>query len=136
RLAPSADGSFTITETGTYTVLGEGLNPEDNLCPVEKTMEVDLEESIDFELIEPAFSCEGPFTYEVDLLGRDPETVSIQWLDENGQRAGNGLTFTPASPGDYTVEVLPAGAVNCADGEQNFTVPEIAAPVQVDLNTT
>src|SRR5690554_680931 len=132
-LNPATDGTFTITEAGIYTVLGEGLDPEDNLCPVEKTIQVDLGETVEFDLIEPAASCEGPFIYEVDLLGRDPSTVNIRWLDENGQRIASGSTFTAASSGSYSVEVVPVGVVACGGGQQDFTVPDIADPVPVEL---
>lgn len=132
-LSPVADGSFTITERGTYTVLGEGLDPEDSLCPIEKTIQVNLEETVDFELIAPTASCDGPFTYEVDLLGTDPATVSVQWFDESGRRIANGLTFTPASSGNYSVEVAPTGVVNCAGARQEFRTPETATPVEVEL---
>jgi WD40 repeat protein len=136
RSEPSADGSFTIIHTGTYTVLGEGIDPTDNLCPVEKTIRVDLEESVDFELIAPDASCEGPFTYEVDLLGRDPSTVNIRWLDANGQRVGSGLEFTPASSGNYSVEVAPAGVINCAGSREEFSTPETAIPIDIELEYT
>lgn len=133
RSSPSADGSFTIAETGTYTVLGEGVNPMDNLCPLEKTIQVELVDVIEFDLIEPDIVCEGTLIYEVDLLGKDPATVSIRWLNEAGQVAGNGLSFTPSSSENYTVEVSPIGEVNCAPVRKDFTVPPIAAPVEVTL---
>src|SRR5690606_15014999 len=133
---PSTDGSFTITEAGAYTVLAEGVDPEDSLCPVEKTIQVDLEGAVDFELIEPTASCEGPFAYEVNLLGRDPATVSVQWYNEDRQRVATGLVFTPATAGNYAVEVLPAGAIGCGGNEQEFSVPDIAAPIEVELEYT
>lgn len=136
RFEPSTDGSFTIIEAGTYTVLAEGLDSQDNLCPVEKTIQVNLEETIDFELISPTASCEGPFTYELDLWGRDPATVSVQWFDEDGQRLATGLTFTPASSGNYAVEVASAGASNCPGARQAFSTPSIATPLDVALEYT
>src|SRR5690606_16496513 len=104
RFEPEADGSFIITTAGTFTVLGEGIDPSDNLCPVEKTIQVDLGETVEFDLIEPAASCEGPFTYDVNLSGRDPATDSVQCYGEDRLRVATGLVFTPATAGNYAVE--------------------------------
>src|SRR5690554_5895320 len=67
------------------------------------------------------------------MLGRDLSNVNIRWLDENGQRISSGSTFTAASSGSYSVEVVPVGVVACGGGQQDFTVPDIADPVPVEL---
>src|SRR5690606_8571335 len=90
-------------------------------------------ETVEFDLIEPAASCEGPFTYEVDLFGRDPETVSIQWFNEDGQRVASGVSFSPALSGDYSVKVSLAGVINCPSDRQEFSTPETATPIDVEL---
>ena len=136
RSNTAADGSFTINNEEIYTVLGEGADPSDNICPSEETIQMTLQETIPFELIIPDASCEGPYIYEVDLLGMDPAMVTILWQDDNGQRSGNGLTFAPDSPGVYTLEVLPLGVVECPGNQVSFQVPEIPDPISVDLNYT
>src|SRR5690606_29155497 len=133
---PAADGSFTLVEAGTYTVRAEGLNPEDNLCPVEKTIQVDLGEVVAFELIRPDLSCEGPFTYEIDLLGRNPNEVDIRWFDDLGQRVASSITFTPSIAGEYAVEVGLSGTINCPGSREAFTVPEPATPIEIFLEFT
>ncbi|MBN7817748.1 T9SS type B sorting domain-containing protein [Algoriphagus pacificus] len=131
-VAPNDDGSFTITQSGTYTVLAEDPTGED--CPKELEMIANITQPIDFEVSEPIIDCQVGVRYEAILNNALPEDVIFLWKDEGGIIVGRSQTFTPSRSGNYTLEVQPIAGGLCPVDKKPFEAVVLTESLEVALD--
>lgn len=129
---PDADGNFTFTESGIYTILGE--DPTGDNCPREIEMNVTVSGTIEYELSGPIIDCQTGVRYEAILTSADPSEVIFLWRDELGVIVGRRQTFVPSKNGNYTLEVQSAAGGLCPSGEIPFTAEILSERVSVELD--
>ncbi|RIW14039.1 hypothetical protein D0X99_14635 [Algoriphagus lacus] len=128
---PDADGNFTFTQSGIYTVLG--VDPTGVDCPKEIQMNVTITQPLDFELAGPIVDCQTGIRYEAVLNNADPADVIFLWKDALGVIVGRRQTFVPSRDGDYSLEIQPAAGGLCPTLEIPFSAKILTEPVPVAL---
>ncbi|MFD2033685.1 hypothetical protein ACFSKL_02725 [Belliella marina] len=121
-VAPDADGIYTLLTTGVYTVYAEGQDGD--ACPRERTIDLTINDAIQFDLSEPQVDCVTGVSYEAILNGTDPADVFFFWRNANGDVVGRSQVFNPSGAGDYTLDVQPRVGSNCPTPPIPFTVEE------------
>ncbi|HCB45942.1 MAG: hypothetical protein CL554_19610 [Algoriphagus sp.] len=133
-IQPDSDGSFTITQTGTYTLLGQDPSGED--CPREININATITQPIDFELVGPIDDCQVGIRYEAQLNNAVPADVIFLWKDAGGVIVGRQQSFAPPRDGDYSLEVQPRSGGLCTTPPINFTAEFRELTVDVELDVT
>jgi large repetitive protein len=131
-ISPDTDGNFTITSSGTYTVLGE--DPAGINCPKEIQMTAIITQPIDFDVTGPIVDCQVGATYEATLTNADPADVIFLWKDELGVIVGRSQTFAPNRASTYSLEVQPLSGGLCPVDKKIFDAEIVTESVQVDLD--
>ncbi len=131
---PNADSTFTISQSGVYTLLGE--DPAGIDCPLELTLNANISQIIDFELSDPITDCQAGTTYEAILNNADPADVIFLWKDEGGVIVGRSQSFTPPRDGNYSLEVQPASGGLCPVNSIDFFAENLEESVDVNLDVT
>ncbi|PZX60347.1 CHU domain-containing protein [Algoriphagus ratkowskyi] len=131
-LTPDANGDFTLTQSGTYTVRGE--DPAGVNCLKEKTIIANITQVIDFDISPPKVDCQVGIQYEAILTNVGPADVIFLWKDNAGVIVGRRQTFVPSRSGDYTLEVQPIAGGLCPVDKKSFTAVVISQKVEVSLD--
>jgi hypothetical protein len=97
-LAKEPDGSYLITQSGNYTVLGE--DPAGIDCPKVLPMTVNLSPALDFEVSPPIVDCLTGIRFEAILKNADPADVIFLWRDDLGIIVGRRPEFVPSRSGN------------------------------------
>ncbi|UZD24449.1 gliding motility-associated C-terminal domain-containing protein [Algoriphagus halophytocola] len=131
-VSPDANGAYTISQSGTYTILGE--DPSGINCPREISLNANITTSIDFDVSPPIIDCQVGVVYEAILNNISPAEVNFLWKDDQGIIVGRRQTFVPSSDGDYTLEVQPIAGGLCPVDKKAFTAVTISQNIQVALD--
>ena len=133
-ISPATDGSFLLTESGNYALLGEDPTGQD--CPKVLSMEVNLSPALDFDVSGPLVDCLTGIRYEAILNNAVPADVIFLWKDELGIIVGRRQEFVPSRSGNYTLEVLPASGGACPTNKLAFTAEILEDPLAVRLDAS
>jgi hypothetical protein len=126
-----ANGSFILTQSGSYSVLG--IDPAGMDCPKQVTMNLLLSPAIDFEVSPPLVDCLTGIRYEAVLKNALPEGVIFLWRDELGIIVGRRQEFVPSKSGTYSLEVQPASGGLCPPKKISFTATLLPRLVSINL---
>ncbi|HAH35805.1 MAG TPA: hypothetical protein DCL81_04500, partial [Algoriphagus sp.] len=126
---------FTITEEGTYKIIGR-LPNQDDLCPVSQTFQVTLVDPVEFEVVLNEEDCLGNRTYKAEIYDRDSTSVIFTWYNENDEVVGNNQFLNPTSTGTFKLEVQPANSSSCPIPPKEFEIEDPVLSVDVTLTTT
>ncbi|PSL02602.1 gliding motility-associated C-terminal domain-containing protein [Cecembia rubra] len=126
------DGSFTLTETGNYFILGEDPSGVD--CSLEREINLVIIAPPVFNLVGPRIDCDLGIYYEA-VLGpnEDPNQVFIFWLDSNSRVVSRNPLFFPRATGEYFLEVQPRTGALCENQSISFIVDDITPEINVEL---
>ncbi len=127
-----------LDQKGLYKIVGT-LPGQDDVCPTEKTVMVDLIEPVEFEINQISEDCiVGNRSYEANIYSRDPSTVLFFWRNEKDEIIGTSqrLDLPPSSFGDYSLEVQPANSEACPIPPKPFLAKEPVLSVDVTLVAT
>lgn len=128
--------AFTLTEEGAYSIFGEGIGNNTNLCPRTIDFTATYSTSIAFEPYLAVEKCFDPIKYEINLQGISLEEASIRWLNDKGDIVGRAPEFYPAGIGFYSLLVQPLESGFCPVEPVEFeVVPQITA-VPMELEAT
>jgi hypothetical protein len=133
-ISPDANGVFTITQTGIYTIIGE--DPAGIDCPREETITAIITQPIDFDIPPPIVDCQVGIRYEVILANADPADVVFLWRDSNEIIVGRSQTFVPNLAGTYSLEVQPRSGGLCPTNQFYFDAEVLIENLQVELDVT
>ncbi|WP_198673022.1 hypothetical protein [Algoriphagus litoralis] len=130
----SAGQSYTLTESGTYTIIGS--DPTGILCPKKIAFDATLSSSIAFAPILAIEKCFDPIRYKIDLQGVAEEDASIRWFNETGEIVGRGPDFYPPGLGNYSLLVQPLQSGFCPVSPVDFVVvaPITSVPMDLEAN--
>lgn len=115
---------FKVEESGTYTILATDNDPDSGLCPRRRTMEVTVNQQIDFSYSQRYIDCYGNQIFTAELGALRPSDVVIRWRTAAGVIVGREKEFYPPSTGDFTLDVQPRASSSC---------PLVPIPFQVDI---
>ncbi|MCH7406201.1 gliding motility-associated C-terminal domain-containing protein [Belliella aquatica] len=129
----SADGTnYELTISGVYTITGFDGNNDD--CPRTRTITVNINDAIDYDLIESQVDCVDGVTYQAVLNGGViPEEVFFFWRNESGTVVGRSQDFNPSTAGIYTLDVQPRSGSACPTPPIEFTVGEFVTDLEYDV---
>ncbi|MHA7130911.1 hypothetical protein [Algoriphagus namhaensis] len=128
----NTDGTFTISQSSIYTLLGEDPSGVD--CPLELTIDATITQTIDFEVSAPIVDCQAGTVYEAILNNADPGDVVFLWKDAAGIIVGRSQSFAPPRAGDYSLEVQPRSGGLCPVDRKEFTAENLNESVEVTLD--
>ncbi len=126
---------FTLTLAGDYTIVGR-LPGQSEICPASKEFTIDLVDPVEFEPVLIKQDCFGNRTFTAELYGRDPETVTFTWYNEEDKVVGNGMFLFPTSIGLFKLDVQPANSTSCPIPPKEFMIEEPVLQVDVSLLST
>ena len=126
------DGSYLLTQSGNYTVLG--TDPAGIDCPKVLSMTVNLSPALDFEVSPPIVDCLTGIRFEAILKNAAPADVIFLWRDELGIIVGRRQEFVPSRSGNYTLEVQPAAGGLCPTKQLPFAATILPARLAVSLD--
>jgi hypothetical protein len=126
--------TFLLNQNGTYTFFGFSPDPLSLLCPDEQTLEVTINQKIEFEPVLISESCEGIKTYQAVLTGTDPSNAEFSWLDSQGNEVGNEEFLILDDFGSFSLNVQPRGSLPCDQDVKVFEAPQPILNVSVILN--
>ncbi|MBN3584436.1 hypothetical protein JYB64_18730 [Algoriphagus aestuarii] len=132
----SNGGPFTLTEEGSYSILGESTDPNSTLCARTIDFTATYSSKISFAPVLSVEKCFDPIKYVIDLSGITIEEASIRWLNDQGKIVGRGSEFYPTGLGFYSLLVQPLKSGYCQVDPVPFeVVPQIVA-VPLELEAT
>lgn len=129
---PESDGSFTISQSGVFTVLGE--DPNGVNCPRESIITASITQPIQFQLDGPIVDCQVGVRYEAVLTNADPADVIFLWKDDGGVIIGRSQSFVPPGQGSYSLEVQPVNGGLCPINSIDFDSIELSEDIDVELD--
>lgn len=128
----NTDGTYSLTESGLYAVSGE--DPDGMACPRERTINLTINEAIQYEVSEPQVDCVEGVSYEAIITdGTDPADVFFFWRNESGAVVGRSQVFFPSAPGNYTLDVQPRSGSQCPTPPIAFTVEEFVTDLDYEV---
>jgi hypothetical protein len=141
--APNGDSTqlqkgeqFTFDQDGEYVFEAKGADEEAGLCRIIKTIEITLNEPVNFEPELFSEDCEGNLIYRANIFQEDPDQFEYYWFDPNGDLVGEGQFFQPSSFGEFQVEVRPKGSLPCPDPVKSITIVQPVTEVEATLEAT
>lgn len=131
EITATSSETFTLDQTGEYLIRGE--DPQNPVCPNEKSFQVRVIDAVVFspELVNQ--TCDGEFTYAANFAPAQLNDVVIFWSDQSGNLLGSEPTFSTSTPGIYTLEVQPAGSLPCDVLPFEFEIVQPILSVNVQL---
>jgi len=130
-IAAEADGSYVLTQSGIYSMLG--IDPTGIDCPKALSMTVNLSPALDFEVSPPIVDCLTGIRFEAILKNAAPADVIFLWRDDLGIIVGRRQEFVPSRSGNYTLEVQPAAGGLCPTKQLPFAATILPARLDVSL---
>ncbi|GAB3217545.1 hypothetical protein GCM10027454_01320 [Algoriphagus aestuariicola] len=127
--------SITLTEEGSYSILGESTDPNSEVCPKQVDFNATLSSNITFAPVLAVEKCFDPIRYQIDLEGIPLEEASIRWYNDQGKIVGRGKEFYPPSVGLYSLLVQPLKSGFCAVAPIDFEVVAPVTSVPMELET-
>jgi hypothetical protein len=133
----TSEETFELDQQGTYLIRGESSDPNNPVCPNEKSFDVIFVSPIDFTPEWVGQTCEGEFTYEADISGANPDDVLFTWTDDSGQVIGTEQFLVTSLPGLYALEVQPKGSLPCPITPIEFEImpPVLSLGLQLTVGT-
>ncbi|MBW3467174.1 gliding motility-associated C-terminal domain-containing protein [Arthrospiribacter ruber] len=125
--------SFDLTEGGNYSILGREKSSDPERCPRRIDFQVNVSEPLEFDVELVTRDCFGNMVYEAELFGRDPESVTIRWRNNQGEIVGRGVSWIPTAYETFFLEVQPRGSGFCAIDPVQFNVVEPIFSVEVEI---
>lgn len=122
---------FTLTEPGSYTILGS--DPNGMFCPKKIEFNATLSTSISFSPVLAVEKCFDPIKYKIELQGIAIEDAGIRWFNDIGEIVGRGAEFFPPGLGNYSLLVQPLQSGFCPANPVNFEVVAPITSVPMDL---
>lgn len=120
----SSDGSFVLTQTGTYSVTGSSTDPK--FCPEVKTFEAAILQAQEIGIdVRPFCSDDGLTTID---LTEPTQGLTVQWykIDSGGEEEltdfANNIQLIVSEEGTYSVTLRDASG--CMVGRSNFEVKQ------------
>lgn len=127
--------SFTITKGGSYEIIGT-LPGQSEICPTLKTFEVQLVDPVDFEIKQIEEDCFGNQRFMADIFGRDPETVTFKWYNEENELVSQDQYLVPYSYGEFKLDVQPANSTSCPIPPKTKLIEKPILKVDLDFDHT
>lgn len=125
--------TFSLTEEGTYTIIGESNDPSIVLCPKQVSFSTTYSSSISFSPVLSIEKCFDPIRYQLDLQGISPDDASIRWYNDQGEIVGRGQEFYPPGVGFYSLLVQPLKSGFCPVTPVEFEVVNPVTSVPMEL---
>ena len=129
--------TFRIEESGTYTILATSNDPNSGLCPRRRTMEVTVNQQLEFDYSQRYIDCYGNQIFTAELGSLRPSDVVIRWRTAAGVIVGREKEFYPPSTGEFTLDVQPRGSSSCPLVPISFQVdvPQLTYDVEISASS-
>ena len=129
--------AFRIEESGTYSILATDNDPNSGLCPRRRTMEVTVNQQIEFDYSQRYIDCYGNQIFTAELGSLRPSDVVIRWRTTAGVIVGREKEFYPPSTGEFTLDVQPRGSSSCPLTPISFQVdvPQLTYEVGISASS-
>lgn len=129
--------TFRIEESGTYTMLATDNDPNSGLCPRRRTMEVTVNQQIEFDYSQRYIDCYGNQIFTAELGSLRPADVVIRWRTAAGVIVGREKEFYPPSTGEFTLDVQPRASSSCPSVPISFQVdvPQLTYDVEISASS-
>lgn len=126
--------TFRLVESGSYSVLATPNDPASILCPRTRTMNVTVNEQLEFDYSQRYIDCYGNQIFTAELGDNNASEVIIRWLTQDGVIVGRGVEFFPPSTGNFSLDVQPRASSSCPATPKPFEViiPSLAVPVTLE----
>lgn len=125
-ITKNAQEVLTLDQNGTYTFFGYNPDFESPLCPEIKTLNVTLNQKIEFSPVLFQENCGTEKIYKAEIGTIDPSNALFTWTDELGSIIGSDQFLTIDTYGFFSLDVQPNGSLPCDQTPIEF---EIEAPV-------
>lgn len=132
-LTGSSGSSFRLEESGTYSLLATANDPSSILCPRTRTLNVTVNEQLEFDYSQRYIDCYGNQIFTAELGDKNPSEVIIRWLTEEEVIVGRGVEFFPPSTGNFSLDVQPRASSSCPATPKPFevSIPDLSVPVSI-----
>ncbi|WP_146064427.1 gliding motility-associated C-terminal domain-containing protein [Algoriphagus boritolerans] len=115
--------TFILNQEGIYTFFGFNPDPTSVLCPDEQTMEVTLNQAVEFSPKLQDLSCTGIYEFSAEIGNYTVSEVDIFWRDQSGNLIGSDQNLILSTYGTFTLEVQPKGSIPCQIEPISFEAP-------------
>lgn len=132
----SSETIFRIEESGTYFMLATHNDPNSDLCPRRRTMEVTVNQELKYDYSQRYIDCYGNQIFTAELGSLRPSDVVIRWRTAAGVIVGREKEFYPPSTGEYTLEVQPRASSACPSQPIPFRVDIPQLSYEVNISAT
>lgn len=124
---------FILDQSGIYTVWATPSDPFIPTCPLQKSFEVEVVSSIDFDVEFIQRDCDGMFTYFAEIGNVSPNEALFFWRNTAGVLLSNEQYFRTNQPGKYSLEVQPRNSLPCIVDNKFFDIepPILSIPVVI-----
>ncbi|SHN29341.1 hypothetical protein SAMN04488057_11729 [Cyclobacterium lianum] len=122
EVASEDDGSFIIDQTGSYRLMGTSADPGSPLCPRTRTMDVVVNEPLEYDFSKRIIDCFGNQIFTAELFDANPNDVIIRWMAPDRTILGRDVEFFPPSTGTFLLEVQPRASSSCPVNPISFEV--------------
>ena len=133
----TSQSTFRIEASGTYTMLATHNDPNSGLCPRRRTMEVTVNQQLEFDYSQRFIDCYGNQIFTAELGSLRPSDVVIRWRTAAGVIVGREKEFYPPSTGEFTLDVQPRGSSSCPSVPISFQVdvPQLTYDVEISASS-
>lgn len=122
KVSPESNGSFAIDQTGSYRLTGNPADPNSPLCPRTRTLEVTVNEPLEYDFSQRIIDCFGNQIFSAELFDNNPGDVIIRWMSADRTILGRELEFFPPTTGTFLLEVQPRSSSSCPVNPISFEV--------------
>ena len=129
----NAGDAIKLDQNGIYSFYGYNPDVAAPLCPEIKTLEVLVNQKIQFTPELLSEDCTGEKVYFADIGGLDTNLTLFTWYDAAGNSIGNDQRLTLRTYGDFSLDVQPAGSIPCDQVPVSFFVetPILSLPTAI-----
>lgn len=133
----TSETTFRIEESGTYSILATHNDPNSGLCPRRRTMEVTVNQQLEFDYSQRYIDCYGNQIFSAELGSMRPSDVVIRWRTADGVIVGREKEFYPPSTGEFTLDVQPRASSSCPLVPISFQVdiPQLTYDVEISASS-
>lgn len=132
----TAQTTFRIEASGTYSMLATDNDPNSGLCPRRRTMEVTVNQQLEFDYSQRYIDCYGNQIFSAELGSLRPSDVVIRWRTADGVIVGREKEFYPPSTGEFTLDVQPRASSTCPLVPISFQVDVPQLNYDVEISAT